>query len=121
MASLTALRTLSLVHALPLSEAALAAVASLPRLQAFSLTRHGTHPAGTDDSAGGDGRHILALTACTALTSLCWHQSQVTSLWQFCATGEYIDRFTNAQVLSSKIRSKNPSLQYIMRCHIHDN
>lgn len=116
MASLTALQTLSLVHALPLSEAALAAVAALPRLQAFSLTRHETHPAVVDDSAGRDGRHILALTVCTALTSLCWHQSQVTRLWQFYAIGECIPSLLTRKYSVPKCQG----LQCIMRCNIND-
>ena len=114
MASLTALQTLSLVHALPLSEAALAAVAALPRLHALSLTRRKIDPGGADDSAGGDGRHILALTTCTALTSLCWHQSQVTRVWQFRATGACIGGLTDAQVIFHNSRVCCAS------CHIHD-
>mmetsp|Transcript_18021 Transcript_18021/g.54264 ORF Transcript_18021/g.54264 Transcript_18021/m.54264 type:complete len:740 (-) Transcript_18021:877-3096(-) len=82
MASLTGLRALSIVHELPLSEAALAAVAALPRLQALAVARKGVHPVLAPGAAAaaatfGDGRHLLALTACTGLTCLRWDQSQI--------------------------------------------
>lgn len=85
MASLTGLRALSIVHELPLSEAALAAVAALPRLQALAVARKGVHPVLAPGAAAaaatfGDGRHLLALTACTGLTCLRWDQSQVRRL-----------------------------------------
>ena len=75
MACLTHLRVLCVVHEAPLSEAALAAVAALPRLQALAVTCRGAHAA--PGGGAGDGRHILALTACTGLTCLRWDHSQV--------------------------------------------